>query len=104
MSTSNRLVKTLSEINPDDLPTFSSLDNEITSNAATSGSSISDFFTNITWQTWLIIILILAFLGINIFSYLKQYFKMVHKNVLDLHNILEDFPITRAPFISCADE
>jgi len=71
MSTSNRLVKTLSEINPDDLPTFSSLDNEITSNAATSGSSISDFFTNITWQTWLIIILILAFLGINIFSYLK---------------------------------
>jgi hypothetical protein len=72
MSTStNRLAKTLSEITPDDLPTFSSLDNDITSNAATTGSSISDFFTNITWQTWLIIILILAFLGINIFSYLK---------------------------------
>jgi hypothetical protein len=71
MSTSNRLVKTLSEINPDDLPTFSSLDDNITSNAATTGSSFTDFFVNVTWQTWLIIILILAFLGINIFSYLK---------------------------------
>jgi len=72
MSTSNRLVKTLSEINPDDLPTFSSLNDNITSNAATtSDSSFTDFFANVTWQTWLIIILILAFLGINIFAYLK---------------------------------
>lgn len=71
MSTSNRFVKTISEINPDDLPTFSSLDDNITSNAAPTGSSFTDFFANVTWQTWLIIILILAFLGINIFSYLK---------------------------------
>jgi hypothetical protein len=31
-----------------------------------------DFFSNITWQTWLIVILILAFLGINVFSYLEM--------------------------------
>ena len=30
------------------------------------------FFSNITWQTWLIIILILALLGINIFIYLAK--------------------------------
>lgn len=37
-----------------------------------SGSSITNFFTNITWQTWLIVILILALLGINIFVYLAK--------------------------------
>jgi len=31
-----------------------------------------DFFSNLTWQTWLIVILILAFLGINVFSYLQM--------------------------------
>ena len=70
MSTSNRLVKTLSEINPDDLPSFSSVSsiaNADASNAVDGGS----FFSNITWQTWLIVILMLAFLGINIFSYLE---------------------------------
>jgi len=74
MSTpTNRLVKTLSEINPDDLPSFSSIDANVTSNAANSVSSGSfmDYFTSITWQTWLIIILMLAFLGINVFSYLQ---------------------------------
>jgi hypothetical protein len=30
------------------------------------------FFSNISWQTWLIIILILALLGINIFMYLAK--------------------------------
>ena len=70
MSTSNRLVKTLSEINPDDLPSFSSVSsiaNADVSNTSDTGS----FFSNITWQTWLIVILMLAFLGINIFSYLE---------------------------------
>jgi hypothetical protein len=36
------------------------------------GSSITNYFANITWQTWLIIILILALLGINIFAYLAK--------------------------------
>jgi hypothetical protein len=72
MSTSNnRLVKTLSEINPEGLPSFSSLDDDMATSSVSSGSSFVDFFTNITWQTWLIVILILAFLGINVFSYLE---------------------------------
>lgn len=69
MSTSNRLVKTLSDINPRDLPSFSSASNLDASNAVDPGPG--SFFSNITWQTWLIIILMLAFLGINIFSYLE---------------------------------
>jgi hypothetical protein len=75
MSTpTNKLVKTLSEINQDDLPSFSS-SSYVTvpdSNSGSSSSSFMDFFTGITWQTWLIIILLLAFLGINIFSYLEK--------------------------------
>jgi hypothetical protein len=75
MSTqTNKLVKTLSEINADDLPSFSSSSPVYDSIAASSSSSSSfmDFFTGITWQTWLIIILLLAFLGINIFAYLEK--------------------------------
>ena len=70
MSTAtNNLVKTLSEINPDDLPKYSSnAVNTATATAADTGS----FFSSITWQTWLIIILILAFLGINVFAYLEK--------------------------------
>lgn len=69
----NKLVSTLSEINPERLPSFSS----IGSNSASASNSNSiggfmDFFSNLTWQTWLIVILILAFLGINIFSYLQM--------------------------------
>lgn len=66
-STTNKLVSSLSEINTDRLPSFSS----VTSNSVSDTSS-SDFFLNFTWQTWLIIILILAFLGINVFTYLEM--------------------------------
>ena len=76
MSTAtNNLVKTLSEINPEDVPSFSSTkDLSVGSNGSDSAasSSIMDFFSDITWQTWLIVILILAFLGINVFSYLEM--------------------------------
>ena len=43
-------------------------------NGFTSGETGMEtgFFSNITWQTWLIIILILALLGINIFIYLAK--------------------------------
>jgi hypothetical protein len=71
----NKLVSTLSEINPDRLPSFySASSNSNYASASTSNSSggFMDFFSNFTWQTWLIIILILAFLGINIFSYLEM--------------------------------
>jgi hypothetical protein len=70
MSTSNRLVKTLSAINPDEMPSFSSIDASVSSNA-TDTIDAGSFFSSITWQTWLIIVLMLAFLGINIFSYLE---------------------------------
>jgi hypothetical protein len=69
MSTAtNKLVKTLSEINAEDLPQFSSVADASSDVADTS----SGFFSNITWQTWLIVILMLAFLGINIFAYLEK--------------------------------
>jgi hypothetical protein len=44
----------------------------ISQSPQTSDSSFFDFFTNVSWQTWLIIILILTLLGINIFSYLAK--------------------------------
>jgi hypothetical protein len=47
---------------------FGEVNNEISS----SSSSISEYFSNITWQTWVIVILILALLGINIFAYLAK--------------------------------
>jgi hypothetical protein len=74
MSTAtNNLVKTLSEINPDELPQFSSV-KSIGSRTPTTDATnaTSDFFSSITWQTWLIVILILAFLGINVFAYLEK--------------------------------
>ena len=40
--------------------------------SSSSSSSISEYFSNITWQTWVIVILILALLGINIFAYLAK--------------------------------
>ena len=64
----NALAKSLYDITPDDLPSLSSLP-ETSSSYATDNSS---FFSNITWQTWIIIILILAFLGINVFVYLGK--------------------------------
>ena len=71
MSTAtNKLVRTLSEINPDDLPQFSSV-KSIGSDAIDTDAT-SGFFSNITWQTWLIVVLVLAFLGINVFAYLEK--------------------------------
>lgn len=37
-----------------------------------SSSSVSDYFSSITWQTWVIVILLLALLGINVFAYLAK--------------------------------
>jgi hypothetical protein len=73
-SSTNKLVSTLSEINPDNLPSFSSVSSNSASASIsnTNSSSFMDFFSNLTWQTWLIVILILAFLGINVFSYLEM--------------------------------
>jgi hypothetical protein len=52
--------------------------------------SENGWFSNITWQTWVIVILILALLGINIFAYLA-------KGTQDLATIFNDIfaPILR---------
>lgn len=72
-SSTNKLVSTLSDINPDSLPSFSSISSNSSSTSnSTSTGGFMEFFSNLTWQTWLIVILILAFLGINVFSYLEM--------------------------------
>ena len=62
-SLSSSLSKLMSESQPSQ-----ALDTTIADTASSSGN----FFTNITWQTWLIIVLILALLGINLFAYLAK--------------------------------
>lgn len=60
---SQEYIRSITEIVPDDFPTLTPLPDS-------PSSSNGSFFSNITWQTWIIIILILALLGINIFAYL----------------------------------
>jgi hypothetical protein len=50
----------------DDFPTLTPLPE------VSGTSSESSFFANVSWQTWLIIFLILTLLGINIFAYLAK--------------------------------
>lgn len=65
---SQEYIRSVTEIIPDDFPTLTPLPE----GPGTSTSNGSSFFTNVTWQTWIIIILILALLGINIFAYLAK--------------------------------
>ncbi len=76
-TTDNNLVKSITGILKDpsaavspvvDATAYSS---PIFTNGDTSSGFFS-FFENLSWYVWVIIILILAFLGINIFSYLAQ--------------------------------
>lgn len=62
-------IRSITEMVPDDFPTLTPLP-EISSSS--NNSSSYGFFSSITWQTWIIIILILALLGINIFAYLAK--------------------------------
>ena len=64
-STSNNLAKTLTETIPNDLSSF---EPDIDTNL--SGDSESSIFSK--FSTWIFIILILAFLGINVFIYLAK--------------------------------
>ena len=61
-------IRSINSFTPDDFPTLTPLPE--VSQASASGSS--SFFANISWQTWLIIFLILTLLGINIFAYLAK--------------------------------
>ena len=66
---SQEYIRSITEMVPDDFPTLTPLP-EISSSS--NNSSSYGFFSSITWQTWIIIILILALLGINIFAYLAK--------------------------------
>ena len=59
-------IRSITEIVPDELPTLTPLPE------VSQSYSNSSFFGNISWQTWLIIFLILTLLGINIFAYLAK--------------------------------
>jgi hypothetical protein len=61
----NSLSSSLSKLMPESQPS-QALDTSI------NGDAGGNFFSSITWQTWLIIILILALLGINLFAYLAK--------------------------------
>ena len=68
----NSLSNSISRLMPEELNSNTPSQALDTSMSSTSGSSITNFFANITWQTWLIVILVLAFFGINIFAYLAK--------------------------------
>ncbi len=68
---SSQEYRSVSEIIPDDFPTLSPLPKGPTPTSTSSNSFIS-FFKNISLQTWIIVILVLTFLGINIFAYLAE--------------------------------
>jgi hypothetical protein len=51
---------------------FNEKTEQIIPNLKNASSDSFNWFSNISWTTWLIIILILAFFGINIFVYLAK--------------------------------
>lgn len=55
-------IRSITELTRDDFPTLTPMPEP----------SSNNFFTNISWKTWIIIVLILALLGINIFAYLAK--------------------------------
>jgi hypothetical protein len=61
---SQEYIRSVSEIVPNDYPRLSE--------GPSQTSSGMGYFENVSLQTWVIIILILAFLGINIFAYLAK--------------------------------
>jgi len=69
MTTPNNIVKSITSLLEEEI---SPLSDTSSMSSTPSSSSSSGFFSNITWQTWLIIFLILALLGINIFAYLAK--------------------------------
>lgn len=66
---SQEYIRSVTEIVPDDFPTLTPLPE---GGPKSTSSSFLGYFSNMTWQTWVIIILILALLGINIFAYLAK--------------------------------
>lgn len=68
MSVRNQPIKSLTDVFPDELPDLEPLPRPTSDNS----TGIFSFLSSIEWTTWLIIILILALLGINVFVYLAK--------------------------------
>ena len=68
-------IKSITNLLSEDLPELPEI-STTTPGYSTSNSSginsIVSFFKSITWQTWIIIILLLSLIGINIFAYLAK--------------------------------
>jgi hypothetical protein len=62
----SRSIKSFTETFQDDFPTLTPMD------ASSPAPSSSNTLLGISWQTWIVIILLLAVLGFNIFTYLAK--------------------------------
>jgi hypothetical protein len=82
----NSLSSSLSKLLPEQIDSSNSNapSQALDMSMSSTGSSITNFFANITWQTWLIVILVLALLGINIFTYLAK-FTTGFSNIIDTY-------------------
>jgi len=68
MSIRSQTIRSLTDAFPDDLPDLEPLSSNVKSNSG----GVFSYLLNIQWTTWLIIILIMALLGINVFFYLAK--------------------------------
>ena len=80
---SQEYIRNITDIVPDELPTLNTISEPPTVPTSTDNNILA-FISSITWQTWLIIILILALLGINVFAYLE---KGTHKTASIINRI-----------------
>jgi len=70
---SKEYIKSITEIIPEnDLPSLSPIPESQNIDISSNSSSFASYFFSISLQNWIIIILILALLGINIFAYLAK--------------------------------
>jgi len=69
---SQKYISSITEMVPEDFPTLTPLSEPPPPTSTSNSDSFMGYFENMTLQTWVIIILILAFLGINIFDYLAK--------------------------------
>ena len=73
MSSSNSLSNTILQSSDSSMPEMPDVfSNNTTPDVSSSGTGFFDWVQNISPTTWLLIILILAFLGFNIFVYLAK--------------------------------
>ena len=72
MDNTNSFTQSILQSSKSSAPSASLDTASIYSNSGSSSEGFFDFFTNISLSTWLIIILILAFLGFNVFVYLAK--------------------------------